>query len=828
MVNSLQWGLDNWIYGVAGSDGGTVKSSQKPDAPAVSLRNRGFRFKPDVPGSLEPTSGGGQYGLTADDYQRWFTATNSQHLRQIVLPDHYLKRNPFLPVSAVTIDIPEHGAAAQVFRISPFEPWRVERTTRRAGGAGRRALSRDRTRSRRVHHVRVQPAHLHGGPVPQGVLREQLRLRSGEQPDSPRIAPGERRGLHAPCAPTRTASSSPRPTTGSVPCISRIGPDGAIYVLDFYREVIETPLSLPDDIKKQLNLESRGRGRIWRIAPKDFKAGPMPDLTKLTPAQLADELASANSTRRLMAHRLLVERQEKASVARIHELLSKTADKPAVLNLLWTLEGLGELKAADVIPAFKDADPGVRENALRLIEPFLNVGTDEAKTALGSIVYKLVDDTSPRVRFQLAFTARHLPAGLKIGALMHLLWKDEPDQWIQTAALSSADGAGADLLAGFQKSNIPPSASLFRRIAAMVGARGNEEEVAKLVGTIASGDSTTARLDVAMLDGLGQGMRNAKVTMSVWLANPPTGSEKAAEALRDRFTKSADALRNETQSAAARVGAANLLASAPFDVAGPALAEALSPSSAGDVQLAAVRALAAHTDARVAEMYLKNWKGYGPAVRAVVLDAMLARPDRVLALLTAIEKKTLAASDLSQAQVQQLKTHPNAAVKRKAEAVLKQSIDADRAKVVADFAKSLELKGDPKVGKTLFQKHCSACHKLDGVGHEVGPNLLAVLGNKSGDDLLVSVFDPNREVDPRYRTYQVGTADERVLTGIVVTETPTSITLRRAEGVEEVILRANLALFRATTLSLMPVGLEKEFKHQDVADLFAYLRSAGK
>ncbi|HEY1188149.1 MAG TPA: neutral/alkaline non-lysosomal ceramidase N-terminal domain-containing protein, partial [Gemmata sp.] len=133
MLNSLQWGLDNWVYGVCGSDGGVVKSGQKPGAPVINLRNRGLRFRPDVPASLEPTSSGGQYGLSADNYQRWFTATNSQHLRQIVLPDHYLKRNPAVAVSAVTLDIPEHGAAAKVFRISPFEPWRVERTTRRAG-----------------------------------------------------------------------------------------------------------------------------------------------------------------------------------------------------------------------------------------------------------------------------------------------------------------------------------------------------------------------------------------------------------------------------------------------------------------------------------------------------------------------------------------------------------------------------------------------------------------------------------------------------------------------------------------------------------------------
>src|SRR5207253_8055690 len=113
---------------------------EKNSSAPVILRGRGVRFHPDKPGSLEPTSGGGQFGIAADDWGRWFTATNSQHLRHIVLPDHYLRRNPFLPVSAVTLDIPDHGAAAKVYRISPFEPWRVERTQRRARGRGRQRV----------------------------------------------------------------------------------------------------------------------------------------------------------------------------------------------------------------------------------------------------------------------------------------------------------------------------------------------------------------------------------------------------------------------------------------------------------------------------------------------------------------------------------------------------------------------------------------------------------------------------------------------------------------------------------------------------------------
>ena len=410
--------------------------------------------------------------------------------------------------------------------------------------------------------------------------------------------------------------------------------------------------------------------------------------------------------------------------------------------------------------------------------------------------------------------------------LAGILTKDAGDPWTVTAALSSAANCSS-LLAQRLSGEVKPPLAVISHVAALVGAKGDDGEIARVLGRVTNGKSAVG-VNAALLAGLGQGMHGGKVSLAAWLAKPPAGAEELARALRDRFTGAAAVLMDEKAGAADRVAAAGLLALGPFEIAGPALSTALAPTCPSDVQLAAVRALAAHTDLMVAEQLLKNWKGYGPTTRTAVLDALLARPDRVLALLSAVEKKEVAAAAFSPAQVQQLKQHPNARVKAKATAVFKQAIDADRAKVAAAFRPALALKGDPKAGKLVFQKHCSACHKLDGVGHEVGPNLLATIGNKSGEDLLVSVFDPNREVDPRYLTYQVGTADERVLTGIIVAETPTSITLRRAEGMEEVILRTNLSLFRATSLSLMPVGLEKEVKPQDVADLFAFLRTAGK
>lgn len=821
MLNSLQWGLDNWVYGICGSDGGVVKSGQKPDAPAVNLRNRGLRFKPDVPASLEPTSSGGQYGLAPDDYQRWFTATNSQHLRQIVLPDHYLKRNPALAVSAVTLDIPEHGAAAKVYRISPFEPWRVERTTRRAGSPDAK---------------RFPTTEL----VPGGYITSAC---------SPLIytadlLPKEYRGNNFVCDPannlvhrellkengavfTAVRAHEDREFLASTdnwfrPVQLTTGPDGAIYVLDFYREVIETPLSLPDDIKQQLNLESRGRGRVWRLAPAGFKPAKLPDLSAMSAKQLAAELTTANPWRRLTAQRLLVEKQDKAAVARVRELLPKAKGTPGVANLLWTLHGLSALEVADVQDALADPEPGVREQAVRLSEPFL-----KDSPTLRTRASALRTDLSPRVRFQLALSAGALPPADAVPVLEAVLDKDSGDPWTVTAALSSASESAFPLLQALARPGRKANVALVSRLAAMTGSKGEVKPIAQALELVAE-KPLAPGCEVAVLDGLGQGMRSSAAPLSAWWQKPPPEAAPALEKLRKRFETAAATVRDEKAEAGSRASGAVLLAYGPFEVAGAALAAALTPTTPGDVQTSALRALATHTDAKVAELLLKNWPGYGPALRKEALDALLARPDRIAKLLDAVEAKQVPPTEFALAQVQQLKAHPNATVRNRALAVFKATADADRAKVVKEYATALDLKGDAEKGRVVFKKSCSACHKLDGVGADVGANLLAALPNKSGEDLLAAVLDPNREVDPRYVSYNVVTADERVLNGVVVSESPTSITLRRADGKEDVILRANIASLRSTGLSLMPVGLEKELKPQDVADLFAYLRIAGK
>ncbi len=811
MVNSLQWGLDGWLYGIAGNDGGTITSPQKKEMPPLVLRNRGFRFRPDVPGSIEPTSSGGQYGLTADDYGRWFTATNSQHIRQIVLPDHYLKRNPYLAVAAVTLDIAEHGAAARVFRISDFEPWRVERTTRRAGSAD----------AKRFPATELVPGGYFTSACSPLVYTADL------------FAP-EFRGNNFVCCPANNLIHRELlRENGSVfkavrayedreflastdnwfrPVYLSIGPDGAMYVLDFYREVIETPLSLPDDIKQQLNLESRGRGRIWRIAPKDFQPAKMPNFSALSPEQLTQELLSLNSWRRLTAQRLLLERHDAKNPWNVHrETIRAARGTPALSHLLWTLHHLNPTEVSRWLSeALADPVTGNREQALRLVEAYMAQSAD-----LRQQVARMVTDPSPQVRFQLAFSAGALPPREAAAVLAAILATDARDPWTVTAALSSATACGLELLETLLAHD-KPNLTVVARLATMIGAKGNVQEITRVLQWVADG------ADPLLLDGLGQGMRGSKSPLPRWWSQPPAEARAVMARLRSRFDQAAARVRDTNDTIARRVQAAQVLAYGPYELAA-ALTDQLTPTTPPEVQIAIIRMLSSHTDHSVSERLLKNWSSYGPSIRQEALAALLSRPERALALFEAVEAKTVSVNEFTPAQIQELQNHPNATIRAKAATAFQRSA-TDRAQVVKSYLSALELKGNPAQGRQVFQKTCAACHKLDGVGNDVGANLVATLPSKSGDDLLVAIFDPNREVDPRYVAYTVVTSDERVLQGVIATETPTSLTLRLADGKEEVILRSNVATLRSTGRSLMPEGLEKELSHQDVADLFAYLR----
>src|SRR5262249_7419228 len=146
---------------------------------------------------------------------------------------------------------------------------------------------------------------------------------------------------------------------------------------------------------------------------------------------------------------------------------------------------------------------------------------------------------------------------------------------------------------------------------------------------------------------------------------------------------------------------------------------------------------------------LKNWKGYGPALRSRTLDVLLRRPAGTTALLNAMDAKIIAPVDVDAVHQQRLLEHKDATIRDQAKQFFAGSINTDRQKVIDDYRPVLTRKGDPSQGQQLFAKTCAACHKLAGVGNEVGPDL-AALTDRSPEYLLIAILDPNRAVEARY------------------------------------------------------------------------------
>jgi putative heme-binding domain-containing protein len=144
---------------------------------------------------------------------------------------------------------------------------------------------------------------------------------------------------------------------------------------------------------------------------------------------------------------------------------------------------------------------------------------------------------------------------------------------------------------------------------------------------------------------------------------------------------------------------------------------------------------------------------------------------------------------------------------------------------VEAYRGALAQDGDPSRGRKHFQKICATCHRLEDVGHEIGPNL-ATFKNRGPEALLVNILDPNREVNPQFVNYVLVTTDGRSMTGIVASETATSVTLRRAENATDTVSREQIEELRASGMSIMPEGLEKELSPDAMADLLAYLLNA--
>ncbi len=245
-----------------------------------------------------------------------------------------------------------------------------------------------------------------------------------------------------------------------------------------------------------------------------------------------------------------------------------------------------------------------------------------------------------------------------------------------------------------------------------------------------------------------------------------------------------------------------------------------------EIQRAAVHALSESLErSKLPSRFLSRWTSVTPTIRGEMLDLLLGRTEWCLAVLKAIEQSDIASSQFDARRQQQLTTHSDRTVAELAKRVFSASSPPARSELIAKYLDVAKGGGDVAAGRAIFRKKCANCHRLEGVGKPVGPDLTA-LTNRSDTALATALLAPNASVEDKYLEYLVLLDDGRQVRGMLMGETATSITLLEAEGRTREVLRREIDTLKSSGKSLMPEGLEKEVNATDAAHLFHYLRSS--
>ena len=806
LINSFHWGPDNRIYGSASTVGGTIRTPKHPDRKPLECRGRDFSFDP-VTLELRAETGGGQHGMCFDDWGHRFVSANSDHAQAIVYRDEYLTRSPLPSAAPARVSIAVDGGQAPVFRISPVEPWRVVRTRLRASGlskgivegGGRPAGYFTGASGIVIYRGDAWPAETKGlaiiGDVGSNIVHRKKVTPEGVIWKAERIDPGKE----------LVASTD----NWFRPVQYANAPDGCLQILDMYRETIEHPASLPPEIKRHLDLTSgRDRGRLYRLAPKGWSPRPVPQLSKASTAELVALLAHPNAWHRETASRLIYERQDKAAVPLLKALMRNSESSLAHFHALGSLQGLNALQADDVISGLADAEPGVRERAVLVAETM--AGNSEVAAKLVT----MANDADPRVRMQLAFTLGLFPPSAERRlALRQILATSPQDRWIRTAVFSSLGSEAPDALTELSQDTTLSAASAsvaLPELADLVARRNTSDAGWNVIASVVRSRSADPALQV-------------KILQSVYASNKTASSNPAFASLSTELLASArKQATDETLSAVQRASALSALSLSNFTTDGSLLLDSLETTQPPEVQSAALGTLVRFGDDAIAAELLERWPGLSPKLAESVRDGLLSRATWSIQLLEAIAAGNIPATTLSQSDVQRLADVPDERVRSRAIKLLETMAGSSRDDVIRSYQVALTLSGDRTRGAAIFRQNCSTCHQIGDVGYQVGPNL-ATMKNRGPEAILTNVLDPNREVNPAWRDYVAITSEGATHNGVLIAESASSLTLRRAEAKETSLLRSDVEALRDTGRSLMPEGLEKTINTQAMADLVAFL-----
>ncbi len=803
-MGNPQWGLDDWIY--IGRCHGDTTITGPYLAQAVELPNTDFRIKSDG-SAIEPISGAvSGLGFTFTESGDRFVSSVGWPAHLVApLPWHALARNPYVASPPLTVEVfPDR----RVYPTSQPHPWRTKRAEDREFakfytdryGVAESAPSGYFTSccaplvvqdcwlpGLQGELLACEPAQnlIHRSTIRRNNFRLELRRKQGEE------------------------SSEFLTTTDPWfhPIALAPGPDGAVWITDFYREIIEDYSAIPRYLQQQYGLTNgKDCGRIWRLVAEEKTPAASFDMSRLSPQELVAELASKIFWRRQTAKRLLTEGRMENIAADLAELARQSNQSAVVITVMHTLDSLGKFSSDLLIALLSHPDAGVRRGALQIAEQHFN----DQPEVLSAALY-LVDDHEPIVRLQLAVSLGAASDERIMPVLVQLSRQDGADSWMSTAILSALAQRSGEMLTQLLREPVElgQATMMLEPLCSAIAARREPSELSQVLVQI--GAIQDESLQLVCLSGIQSAFREAA---TVELDDASKQSVNLMAISHNAEVRSCG--RSLVRLLGLETSAERL---ARLDMARKQLQEV---SLNADARAAAVDELAAEDEASIALTLLEVLPSATPVLRQSILDAIFSRRDRIPVLLDAIEEGLLPSTALSAVQRGLLLADNDSAIRSRAEKLLTID-DTVSLEAFPRYAAALEELRDVNHGYQVFQKTCGACHQAHGIGVAVGPDLSSEF-QRAEETIIKDILAPSQSISAGYITYAVLTVSGRIFTGQLASESPTSITLKQQEGKQQVILRNEIDELKVSPVSMMPANLIETLSPQDVADVIAWLR----
>ena len=658
------------------------------------------------------------------------------------------------------------------------------------------------------------------------------------------------------------------------PIMAEIGPDGAVWVIDWYNYIIQhnpTPQGFKTGRGNayESDLRDKKHGRIYRVVPTASAGADVQDqlhdwqsLTALDSAGLTAVLRHPSMNWRLQAQRLLVERAAVDAVPHLVKLVSDPGVDEIGLNAgaihaLWTLQavqpdGAGWLSAA--ASALQHQSAGVRRNAVAVLSQF-PAGQQQLLQAGG-----LIGDTDSQVRLQGILSLAEMPVSAEAGRLVAAaVRRPNADLWESDAVTCAAAVQAVPFFRALAADESPAGVPLSgpgMRTAAIVAehiARGRPAvaEMQELLGGLKTADP--ALLEV-VIRGLADGWpkdhrivatKELEASLTGLLERVPAGARgkllqlanlcgsKALDAYAKEIIESLlKVVADNAAATEARVNAAREAVSFQSENAEilNAVLSAITPTAAPELAVGLIDAAALSTADDLGKALIERGTVLTPQAKSAVVRVLLSRPATTTAMLQAFESGAMDLGELTLDQKQALRAHPDRGIRAVAEKLMAAGgglPDADRDKVLQSLLSLCEEQGDVKAGKAMYVKHCSKCHMHGSEGKAIGPNLTGMAVHPK-HELLTHIIDPSRSVEGNFRIYTVVKTDGVVLNGMMSGESRTAITLIDAEGRENQIAREDIEELVRSRKSLMPEGFEKQMNGDELKNLLEFLTDKGK